>query len=195
MNKKLKLNIKLIGLTLIELIVTLSIVAIIAWLNIKNLRSQGNAKSLVDNATDIIVAQLNQANAKSNYSSTVGSGAAIQDTAEVCHISSGSGGDKASCNDRQVSWGNVNGIKFNEKVTVTIVHTASNKKYTVVYKNGSIDPNLTSGVSSAAAVFVITIKARFKDKSCNSETDTFARNSVYIWHNGVIDVERQCDNI
>lgn len=169
-----KANKKLLGVTLIELIVTMAIVVILAGVSIANMRGSRRSKNLVDDTTDLIVTALNQANATSIASSTT--------NATVCHIIAGTGNNRADCDPdlTRNTWQNVNGVKFNARVTVTIVGGP-----VITYTNGLI----TSGSSNDAA-FTITVTAKDSDTSCTNTS--IPSNTIKLWQNGVVDVTKLC---
>ena len=167
-----KANKKLLGVTLIELIVTMAIVVILAGVSIANMRGSRRSKNLVDNTTDLIVTALNQANATSIASNP----------ATVCHIKAGTGNDRARCDPdlTRITWENVNGVKFNARITVNITGGP-----VITYTNGLI----TSGSSNDAA-FTITVTATDSDNSCTNTS--IPSNTIKLWQNGVVDVTKLC---
>lgn len=163
-----------LGLTLIELLMTVALVAILAGVSIANMSKVRSPQNLVDEATDMITNSLNQANALSmnDDSSTTGH--------DVCSIKTGTGSSNASCDTdtSNKTWDNVNGSKFNNKVKVNVQltmsdgSTVSSKKIT--YKNGLVDSK-----------FKITI-------AYTSTTDISCSNTIILWPNSVIDVDKNC---
>ncbi len=170
-----KTNKKLLGVTLIELIVTMAIVVILAGVSIANMRGSRRSKNLVDDTTDLIVTALNQANATSIASGTT-------NPAKVCHIIAGTGNNRADCDPdlTRTTWQNVNGVKFNARVTVNITGGP-----VITYTNGLI----TSGSSNDAA-FTITVTATDSDTSCTNTS--IPSNTIKLWQNGVVDVTKLC---
>lgn len=188
MNKKLNLPLKLTGLTLIELAVTLAIVAVMAGVSIQQMKSLKSSKRIVDNVTSIIVNHLNQAQAKSNFSSG-------SNSFKVCHLSPGAGvNSRAACDDGVASWRNVNGTTLDPKAIVTITAydstgVALTNQKTVTYLQGAINhPTLQLGNSTNAS-FIITVTGSTQDPSCGT---TIPSNTISVWQNGVIDVEKNC---
>lgn len=175
----LKKNKQLAGLTLIELIITVSIIVILAGVSVANMNSARRTKPIVDDTTDLIINQLNQANALSI--STSGT-----NTKKVCHLLAGTGSNLADCDPTKTTWSNVNGLNFNAKSIVTISSNPTGTNV-ITYTNGLIN----FGTSTSAA-FVITVAATTKDDSCTTATGKIPINTINIWQNGVIDVSRAC---
>lgn len=176
----IKINKQSAGLTLIELIITVSIVVILAGVSVANMNSTRRTKPIVDDTTDLIINQLNQANSLSI--STSGT-----NTRKVCHILAGTGSNLADCDPTKTTWSNVNGLNFNAKSIVTIDSTPPGTNI-ITYTNGLI---LNFGTSTTAA-FVITVAATAPDRSCTTATGQIPINTINIWQNGVIDVNRVC---
>jgi len=157
---------KLLGLTLIEMIITMSIVVILAGVTLGNMNKLRRPKDLVNEVTDTIVNTLNQANATS-----IATGA----TQDVCTLVKGTGtgtSGRAACDDTAGSWKNVNGSEFNQKVTVTILPA---KK--IIYKQGLIDNN--------TSIYTITV---------TSNTDATYNNVITVWPNSVVEIVRNGGN-
>ena len=168
---------KLLGLTLIELMITISLVVILAGVSIANMNKMRRPKDLVDEATDTIVNTLNQANAVSASKSD-------QQTSEpqfVCEITAGAGANgRAGCTSPiQPTWKNVNGAAFNTKVVVTIkMKDTTPPTLNITYQNG-----LVSGIPPTSA-FIITVKSKVDSPPCS--------NTITLWPNSVIEVDKNC---
>ena len=163
---------KLLGLTLIELMITISLVVILAGVSIANMNKMRRPKDLVDETTDTIVNTLNQANAVST--STGGS-------QFVCEITDGAGANgRAGCTSPiQPTWKNVNGAAFNTKVVVTIkMKDTTPPTLNITYQSG-----LVSGIPPTSA-FIITVKSKVDIPPCS--------NTITLWPNSVIEVDKNC---
>jgi Tfp pilus assembly protein FimT len=151
----------LFGLTIIELLVTVALIAIMAALSISSLKRIRRPQELVDTATMVIENLLNQANSDSvttnttkyicNLSQNIGSGASCPATA--------ANSTYPAC---PYTWNNVNGNIFLPQVNIT----------------GSTDTiTYTQGLVATLAKLTIT-----------STSNTACYNSIIIWPNGVLDV-------
>ena len=152
---------KLLGLTLIEMIITMSIVVILAGVTLGNMNKLRRPKDLVNEVTDTIVNTLNQANATSIATGTL---------QKVCTIKTGTGTSRADCDPTVSPWFNVNGSEFNKKVTVTIVPATI-----IIYTQGLVTSN--------PSIYTITITSS-TDSTCNNVITLWPNSVVEIVRNG-----------
>ncbi len=174
------------GLTLIELMVTVSIVVILAGVSIANMNKLRRPKDLVDEATSIIVNTLNQANATAMSTGT---------TQLVCNLTAGA--TSAVCPVTSPStWTNINGSIFNLKVQVTITSSVTPLSSIVYCSNGGLYPiacpplppaTPSSPFPSFPAAFVITATTPTDDS-------VLCFNQINLWPNGVINVVKNCNS-
>ncbi len=176
---------KIFGVTLIELLVTVSITAVLAGLTIASMKTIRRPQDLVDNATDIIENLLNQANANSVNTDS---------DQLVCSLIAGSGSTLAQCPTTTTTptistscpiptnttactaactWGNVNGSTFQR---VTICVGPSN---VITYSKGLMPRDASNNVNK----YTITI---------TSQDSTTCYNTITVWPNGVLDVTNNC---
>lgn len=154
------------GVTLLELLITLAIVAVLAAITIANMKSVKKPLDLVDNATNVIENILNQANSKSIVTNT---------PQEVCNLSAGNAGSYAVCSNT-TTWENVNGNTFSNVIIQANLGTSGaslNNK--IIYTQGLIMEKI-----------ILTIQ--YIENGIASNT---CFNRIIIWPNGVVDVENQ----
>jgi len=155
----------LFGLTIIELLVTVALIAIMAALSISSLKRIRRPQELVDTATMVIENLLNQANSNSVTTNT---------TQYICSLppNTGSGtscpanstytATSSTYSSTPSTWSNVNGNIFLPQVNIT------GPTGTITY---------TQGLVATQATLIIT-----------STSNTACYNSIIIWPNGVLDV-------
>lgn len=155
------------ALTLIELIVTVTIISILAGVTIASMKTVNRPQQLVENVTNTMQNALNQANVNSL---TTASASNLQ--VQVCSLRYNAGSGFAECDNRP-SWDNINGNKLPSGVSVSVTGAASNQ---ITYASGLLPP---ASISPPATNITITIS--FANKvSCF--------NTITIWPNGVLDM-------
>ena len=156
---------KYLGVTLIELLVTVALIAILAGISIANMKTVQRSQELVDNATTVVENLLNQANTNS---------ITLNNSQAVCNLTvgTGSGSSFSTCDATATTWINVNGNVL-PKVRITIsgvtpINGAPNNEIT--YTNGLVS-------SSTPATITIT-----------SISNTSCYNVITVWPNGILDI-------
>lgn len=149
------------ALTLIELIVTVTILSIIAGISMASMKTVNRPQQLVENATNIVYNALTQANVNSLTTSS---------SQNICSLQYDAVSKYAIC-DSQATWANINGSKLPSGVSVSVSGATNN---TVTYLLGLLPP-----ASLTLSKVLITISLAVK-ASCN--------NTITIWPNGVIDM-------
>ena len=157
---------KYLGVTLIELLVTVALIAILAGISIANMKTVQRSQELVDNATTVVENLLNQANTNS---------ITLNNSQAVCNLTvgTGSGSSFSTCDATATTWINVNGNVL-PKVRITIsgvtpINGAPNNEIT--YTNGLVS-------SSTKATITIT-----------SISNTSCYNVITVWPNGILDID------
>jgi len=162
------------ALTLIELIVTVTIVSIIAGITMTSMKTVNRPQQLVENATNLVYNALTQANVNS-LTMVSTSTVASSNAKDVCSLKYDAVSRYAIC-DTQPSWINVNGNKLPNQVVVSISGATNNK---VTYVLGLLP---TDAISFSSNNIIIRIALATK-ASCF--------NTITIWPNGVLDVSTQ----
>ena len=157
-----------IALTLVELIVTVTIISVLAALTMASMQTVRRPQQTVENVTNMIQSALNQAN--------VGS-LTINGSQTVCSLTTdtnpGPNAGFGICNDTNAVWTNINGASLPPGITLTVSGAVNN---TITYILGLLPTSsLVVGNSN------VNINIRFTERaSCF--------NNVIIWPNGVVDV-------
>ena len=165
----------LLGITLIEIIVTVAIIALLAGLTLANISTIQRPQDAVDSATDFIENLLNQANSTS---------ITANQPQYVCSYTKGTGvaGSFATCNSSlsanttssTVPWGNVNGSIFKQvNISVTGQYTVGQPSNSIYYSSG-----LVSNVLSNSQITI----------SITSTTKPACTSTITIWPNGVLNI-------
>lgn len=166
LNYKLFKN-KNFGVTLVEVIVTVTIVALLTGLTIASMKTIKRPQELVDNATDVVENILNQANTSSITSNK---------PQDVCSLNKSSTTNNfATCNPDVSDWDNVNGSKF-PKIKIKIERGTPKDKRP---PDDVIPENIiTYSLGLAPDSYKITISS-IEKAACY--------NVINVWPNGVID--------
>ena len=163
------------ALTLIELIVTVTIVSIIAGITMASMKTVNRPQQLVENATNLVYNALTQANV--NSLTTVSTSTATTSNAkDVCSLTYDPVSKYAIC-DTQTTWTNVNGNKLPNQVVDSISGATNNK---VTYVLGLLPTGPTGSLTSNNIIITIALATK---ASCF--------NTITIWPNGVLDVNTQ----
>lgn len=160
------------ALTLIELIVTVTIVSIIAGITMASMKTVNRPQQLVENATNLVYTALTQANVNS-LTMVSTSTVASSNAKDVCSLTYDAVSRYAICGT-QATWTNVNGNKLPNQVVVSIAGATNNK---VTYVLGLLP---TDSLSSNNIIITIALATK---ASCF--------NTITIWPNGVLDVNTQ----
>jgi prepilin-type N-terminal cleavage/methylation domain-containing protein len=160
---------KISGLTLIEVMVTITVIVILTAASMANMGRLRRPKTLVDEATDLIVNILNQANSESITTNTA---------IEVCQLDRGTDG-RGTCNTSATQWENINGNTFSQRVRVNV-----DPGQIIAYDNGLVTLN---NINSAA--FTITVQATEQDTICGDRP----LNTISLWSNGVLEIAKSCN--
>lgn len=156
------------ALTLIELIVTVTIISIIAGITMASMKTVNRPQQLIENATNIVYNALNQANVSSLTTTVTAS-----NSKEVCSLKYDAVSKYAIC-DTQSIWTNVNGNKLPNQVVVSISGATNNK---VTYVLGLLPKDSLSSNNIIIRIALATKASCF--------------NTITIWPNGVLDIFTQ----
>lgn len=178
-------SISIAALTLIEMIITITIMGVMFGLAMVNFSTLNSPKELVDEASNVIIQTCNQFIAESLN---------VDNEQVLCSIVAGTGSNRAGCGSSSV-WNNINNNKFNSKITVTVQgSSASGGIAQIIYQNGLIS-KIKYTTSPTQDVFInndnemniinpITFKVEFNTSNCF--------NNVKLWPSNVMAIEKNC---
>ena len=154
------------GLTLIELLVTVALIAILASVTIAHMKTVKRPQDLVDNATTVIENLLTQASSNSLTTNT---------DQTVCRLKYNSTSGFAICDITATTWDNVNGSAL-PQVTVSITGLSASSNNTITYTQG-YQNNITNANPTGKVSITIT-----------SNDNSNCYNTINVWPNGILDI-------
>ena len=191
----------LLAFNLIEMIVTMSIVAILTGIGITKFNQLKTPKEIIDETTNIILTTINQTVYKSLNNSV---------PQDICNIQAGSGTNRASCKTTDFinnSWSNVNNNLFNNLVTVQFTPKPPTTKFiskityiqgliseitytdnttTTIYTNNeNIIPPIIINNENIITPIIINVGLTSNLSGCF--------NTINLWPNNVTSVDKSCN--
>ncbi len=157
------------GLTLIELLVTVALIAILASVTIAHMRTVKRPQDLVDNATTIIENLLTQASSNSLTTTN-------PEQTAVCKLKYDSTSGFAKCDITATTWDNVNGNAL-PRVTVSTAGLSASSNNTITYTQG-----YQNNITTTNPTGKVSIKITSTDNS-----NCF--NTINVWPNGILDID------
>lgn len=176
----------LLAFNLIEMIVTMSIIAILTGVGISKFNQLKTPKEIIDETTNIILTTINQTVYKS-LNNTV--------SHDICNIQAGTGSSRASCNTTLTnnSWININNTTFNNLVTVKFTATNGNFISQITYQQGLIsiitytdNTTITIDTTNENIITPIIINVGLT----SNLNGCF--NTINLWPNNVTSVDKNC---